>query len=233
MCTFCTRAITDLSKPTFGENFPIAISKNKLVAKTLQVNIWAIDPSTSREECLGSSQVSMADFKTSSTSVKWYNVLSFHFMQTEVKKVSPSPKPVGHSVNNHMKQESEISTMTNSRQGTLKEESSDESTIISSQTSTLTRNMGPESMMGHCDSPDTGCMAHPEFGIDGITVQVEDDEEEDEPDEDSEDFMINENTVSVNEKIRRVEKSKEWNHIVTMNHTRMGTSTIIIISINF
>ena len=175
----------------------------------------------------------MADFKTSSTSVKWYNVLSFHFMQTEVKKVSPSPKPVGHSVNNHMKQESEISTMTNSRQGTLKEESSDESTIISSQTSTLTRNMGPESMMGHCDSPDTGCMAHPEFGIDGITVQVEDDEEEDEPDEDSEDFMINENTVSVNEKIRRVEKSKEWNHIVTMNHTRMGTSTIIIISLNF
>jgi len=197
MCTFCTRAITDLSKPTFGENFPIAISKNKLVAKTLQVNIWAIDPSTSREECLGSSQVSMADFKTSSTSVKWYNVLSFHFMQTEVKKVSPSPKPVGHSVNNHMKQESEISTMTNSRQGTLKEESSDESTIISSQTSTLTRNMGPESMMGHCDSPDTGCMAHPEFGIDGITVQVEDDEEEDEPDEDSEDFMINENTDSL------------------------------------
>ena len=86
MCTFCTRAVTDLSKPTFGENFPIAISKNKLVTKTLQVNVWTIDLS-SKEECLGSAQVSMADFKTSTTSVKWYNVLSFHFMQAEpVKK---------------------------------------------------------------------------------------------------------------------------------------------------
>ena len=36
-----------------------------------------------------------------------------------------------------------------SRVGTLKEESSDESTIISSQTSTLTRNIGPESMHHH------------------------------------------------------------------------------------
>ena len=33
-----------------------------------------------------------------------------------------------------------------SRQGTLKEESSDESTIISSQTSTLTRNMGTDNL---------------------------------------------------------------------------------------
>ena len=98
-----------------------------------------------------------------------------------------------------MKQESEISSMANSRQGTLKEESSDESTIISSQTSTLTRNIGPESMMAHCDSPDTGCLAHSEFsmdGIDGIIVQVED-EDEDECEDDSEDFMINENTVGI------------------------------------
>ena len=86
MCTFCTRAITDLTKPTFGENFPIAISKSKLIAKTLQVNIWTIDPTNSREECLGSAQVSMADFKTTTTSVKWYNVLSFHFMQPELKR---------------------------------------------------------------------------------------------------------------------------------------------------
>ena len=85
MCTFGTRAISDLSKPTFGENFPIAISKNKLVAKTLQVNIWASDVNN-KEECLGSAQLSMADFKTSTTSVKWYNVLSFHFMQPEVKR---------------------------------------------------------------------------------------------------------------------------------------------------
>ena len=185
MCTFCTRAITDLSKPTFGENFPIAITKNKLIAKTLQVNVWAIDVVTGREDCLGSAQVSMADFHTSSTSVKWYNVLSFHFMQQEVKKPSPVPRHVGH-VTHHVKQDSDVSTVTNSRQGTLKEESSDESTIISSQTSTLTRNIGPEAMMCHADT------AANEF----ITVHVEnEDDEEDVEDSEDVDFMINENTV--------------------------------------
>ena len=193
MCTFCTRAITDLTKPTFGENFPIAISKSKLIAKTLQVNIWTID-TNSREECLGSAQVSMADFKTTTTSVKWYNVLSFHFMQTEpAKKPSPSPRHPA-----HVKQESELSSVTNSRQGTLKEESSDESTIISSQTSTLTRNMGPEAMMTHADAVEGAtALAPSEFSIDAITVQVENTDDDDEEDEDEEDFMINENTVII------------------------------------
>ena len=194
MCTFCTRAITDLTKPTFGENFPIAISKSKLIAKTLQVNIWTIDPTNSREECLGSAQVSMADFKTTTTSVKWYNVLSFHFMQAEpAKKPSPSPRRPS-----HVKQESELSSVTNSRQGTLKEESSDESTIISSQTSTLTRNMGPEAMMTHADGVEGAgaiALAPSEFSIDAITVQVENTDDDDDEDEDVEDFMINENTV--------------------------------------
>ena len=35
--TFCTRALSNLNKPNFGENFPVAISKPKLVTKTLQV----------------------------------------------------------------------------------------------------------------------------------------------------------------------------------------------------
>ena len=193
MCTFCTRAITDLTKATFGENFPIAISKSKLIAKTLQVNIWTIDPTNSREECLGSAQVSMADFKTTSTSVKWYNVLSFHFMQAEpAKKPSPAPRRPA-----HLKQESELSSMTSSRQGTLKEESSDESTIISSQTSTLTRNMGPEAMMTHADQVEGAgvtALTPSEFSIDAISVQVENtDDDEDE----EEDFMINENTVMI------------------------------------
>ena len=38
--TFCTRALTNLTKPNFGENFPVAISTNKLVTKTLQVDIF-------------------------------------------------------------------------------------------------------------------------------------------------------------------------------------------------
>ena len=192
MCTFCTRAVTDLSKPTFGENFPIAISKSKLGAKTLQVNVWTIDLS-SKEECLGSAQVSMADFKTSTTSVKWYNVLSFHFMQAE-----PVKKPAlasATAASRHAKQESEISTMTSSRQGTLKEESSDESTIISSQTSTLTRNIGPEAMLGHADPAGPATLAMEG----GILVQVDNTDDDEEADEDEEevDFMINENTVQI------------------------------------
>ena len=190
LCTFCTRAISDLSKPTFGENFPIAISKNKLIAKTLQVDIWAIDVNN-KEDCLGSAQVSMADFKSSTTSVKWYNVLSFHFMQPEVKK----PVQTLRTTVSHIKQESEISSMTSSRQGTLKEESSDESTIISSQTSTLTRNIGPESMMGHCDNPEIGYLGQSEFAVEGgISFHVDNEEDED---SDDDEFMINENTVSL------------------------------------
>merc|ERR1719328_457915 len=180
LCTFCTRAITDLTKPTFGETFRIAISKSKLLTKTLQVNIWAVDRDN-HEDCLGSAQVSMADFKTSTTSVKWYNVLSFHFMQPEVKRpVSASPRA------HHLKQESEISSMSSSRQGTLKEESSDESTIISSQTSTLTRNIGPESMLTQA-----------EYTVDGgIPFQVEEDESDEDEENDEDEFVINENTDS-------------------------------------
>merc|ERR1719328_1010884 len=180
LCTFCTRAITDLTKPTFGETFRIAISKSKLLTKTLQVNIWAVDRDN-HEDCLGSAQVSMADFKTSTTSVKWYNVLSFHFMQPEVKRpVSASPRA------HHLKQESEISSMNSSRQGTLKEESSDESTIISPQTSTLTRNIGPESMLTQA-----------EYTVDGgIPFQLEEDESDEDEENDEDEFVINENTDS-------------------------------------
>ncbi|XP_041968975.1 protein kibra isoform X2 [Aricia agestis] len=71
-------------------------------AATLQVNLLA------NNDCLGCTQVSLADFEPDSVSQKWYNVLSFRSVR--------------------------------------RDESSDESTVISSQTSTLTRNRGPEIM---------------------------------------------------------------------------------------
>jgi protein KIBRA len=79
--------------------------------------------------------VSMADFNPEVVSTKWYNVLSFRFMNPDKKDTEvPSVSGV------HEKQESDISM---GRAGApVKEESSDESTIISSQTSTLTRNQG-------------------------------------------------------------------------------------------
>ncbi|XP_076757502.1 WW and C2 domain containing protein kibra isoform X1 [Xylocopa sonorina] len=141
MC--CTKPVVDLRKPTFGETFPIAVPLNKLYTKTLQVNVWCTGSES--EECLGSAQVSLADFSPESPSVKWYNILSFRFMQ-------PSDSPSTSTSNSnsistsvvrqakHDKQESDLSVY-RSGQNT-KEESSDESTIISSQTSTLTRNQG-------------------------------------------------------------------------------------------
>ncbi|XP_018396456.1 PREDICTED: protein kibra [Cyphomyrmex costatus] len=133
--TCCTKSVIDLRKPTFGETFPIAVPLNKLYTKTLQVTLWC----TEAEKCLGSAQVSLADFSPESPSVKWYNILSFRFMHP-----SDSPGINGASVNvrltKHDKQESDISVYRNVQN--TKEESSDESTIISSQTSTLTRNQG-------------------------------------------------------------------------------------------
>jgi hypothetical protein len=39
----------------------------------------------------------MADFDTETTSVRWYNILSFHFMQPEVKRpVQPASRNLAH-----------------------------------------------------------------------------------------------------------------------------------------
>jgi len=89
----------------------------------------------------GSAQVSLADFSPESPSVKWYNILSFRFMQpSDSSGTSTNGASTSVRLTKHDKQESDISVY-RSVQNT-KEESSDESTIISSQTSTLTRNQG-------------------------------------------------------------------------------------------
>lgn len=65
----------------------------------------------------GCAQVSLAEFNADDTTLKWYNILNFRYLNNlETFEVA----------------------------GACKEESSDESTIISSQTSTLTRNQGQE-----------------------------------------------------------------------------------------
>ncbi|XP_015593116.1 protein kibra [Cephus cinctus] len=143
MC--CTKPVTDLRKPTFGETFPIAVPLNKLYTKTLQVNVWCTGGES--EECLGSAQVSLADFSPESPSVKWYNILSFRFMQpptSDTPSTSNSVTSGKHA--KHDKQESDVSMYRGAQVQNTKEESSDESTIISSQTSTLTRNQGCEEL---------------------------------------------------------------------------------------
>lgn len=63
----------------------------------------------------------MADFNPEVTSMKWYNILSLKVIENECLSIA------GGTQNSEKQQ---------------REESSDESTIISSQTSTLTRNQG-------------------------------------------------------------------------------------------
>ncbi len=134
--SFSTKTVNaTVETPVFGETFPVAVPKAKLSTKTLQVTVWTIPDSSAgdREDCVGSAQVSLADFDWESVSVRWYNVLSLHFMLQPQKSSAASTSSVILSSSSNV----------SSRQGTLKEESSDDSTIISSQASTLTRNIDP------------------------------------------------------------------------------------------
>ena len=129
------------SKLSFGESFALAVPKSNLTAKTLLLTIWSVVSRVDREddeECLGSTQVSLADKdlfgNLSPISSCWYNVLNFHFVMGAAG--TSTPKPASSLNRKHFKQDSDLSN-----RSTLKEESSDDSTIISSQASTLTRNV--------------------------------------------------------------------------------------------
>ncbi|XP_059174838.1 protein KIBRA-like isoform X2 [Physella acuta] len=218
-----TKPLADTKSPKFSETFSFSIPEHKLYSKTLQVHVWSLSPEK-KEECLGCAQVSLADFDPLSVSIHWYNVLSFRFMQSEMKAQGTTlPSVSGHSqpssssssedpkltllqskqketqdrihqlleassaklrqatVNDDQSSDSGRRDSTKSAHPlivSLKEESSDESTIISSQTSTLTRNHGPEDMKNHrFDSP------HIQDGLDDDD-EDDDEEEEDEKDQD-------------------------------------------------
>ena len=106
-----------------NDNFPVAVPRAKLSTKTLQITIWTHDP----EVCVGSAQISLADFDWESVHVRWYNVLGLQFSMLSANQ----------------KTQITSNSLLSSHQSTLKEESSDDSTIISSQASTLTRNIEP------------------------------------------------------------------------------------------
>nr|SVE74953.1 EOG090X00VK [Daphnia dolichocephala] len=122
----CTRSITDLSQAVFDESFRLAVASTKLDTKTLQISVYSRSAtSDSQEDCLGWAQVSLADFRPDTNSVKWYNILALRCLSSGGHPLSGPASETGTG---------------------LKEESSDESTIVSSQPSTLTRNQrGPMS----------------------------------------------------------------------------------------
>ncbi|XP_055893244.1 protein WWC2-like [Biomphalaria glabrata] len=207
-----TKPLCDVKSPKFSEVFRVSIPEHSLYSKTLQVHVWSIGQEK-KEECLGCAQVSLADFDPKSVSLRWYNVLSFRFMQSDQKgqgslqsqtsvsnvtedtkksKEKPGQDRVDQlleassarlrqvlSVSDDQSSGTDsVSGRRDSSKSTTqpavcgKEESSDESTIISSQTSTLTRNQGPEDMKNHrFDSPHM---------YDGLEDEEEDEEEDDE-----------------------------------------------------
>ncbi|XP_022242224.1 protein kibra-like [Limulus polyphemus] len=132
-----TKFLDSLRKPTIGENFRFHIPLSKLYTKTLQISVWCMAPS-GEEECLGGAQVSLADFNSDITITKWYNMLNFRFLQPEAVH-DKNQKAVTKAEEERV----DLGESLHARVFTLKEESSDESTIISSQTSTLTRNQDP------------------------------------------------------------------------------------------
>ncbi|XP_064482085.1 protein kibra-like [Ornithodoros turicata] len=174
-----------LERPAIGETFRFPVALNRLCTQTVQVHVWCRWPGGG-EECLGCAQVSLADFPTSATTVKWYNLLSFRFLQpTAEGGVGALQRRCPHHTQHPLIQHTQYtSTSAKSLASTqsAKEESSDESTIISSQTSTLTRNQ----------VPDLGCA---------------DEEEEDESDEDDENhcILLHEQTSSEGEGVVCVE----------------------------
>lgn len=215
--SWATKPVSELKAPKFAEVFAVTLAEHRLYTNTIQLNVWSMHE-VKGDECLGCAQVSLADFDSGSVSLRWYNVLSFKFMQADLPPLSlkppvmaatptrvaaattPTPPaakatsishpsiPSSSSSSDglkpsrfvHAKQQKDrvhqlleassaklrkvsITSDENSadvRDGSqpkslhptvlsLKEESSDESTIISSQTSTLTRNQGPGDMENH------------------------------------------------------------------------------------
>ncbi|XP_011503552.1 PREDICTED: protein kibra [Ceratosolen solmsi marchali] len=202
----CTKPVVDLRKPTFGEAFPIAVPLNKLYTKTLQVNVWCTNEES--EECLGSAQVSLADFNPETPSVKWYNILSFRFMQHSADSDSRPSQSLSNSqqqlLTRHDKQESDISMYRSGSQSSsvqnTKEESSDESTIISSQTSTLTRNQGCEELQTAVSlrlEELANCLKSPEEEEEGVGESESESGESEDSDEEGiiVEFMIEENIL--------------------------------------
>ncbi|XP_076467518.1 protein WWC2-like isoform X2 [Babylonia areolata] len=249
--SWTTKPVSELKAPKFSEVFAVTLPEHRLYTNTLQLNVWSLH--AMGDECLGCAQVSLADFNTRSTSLRWYNVLSFKFMQADLPPAvrasstttsttasslskaagvePPDPSRVGPAAASsvqslpssssssdcvkpphpsHCRQKDRVhqlleassaklrkasitsdenSTTDNIRDSqakslhptvlSLKEESSDESTIISSQTSTLTRNQGPEEMESH--AYDSALAGHNH-------QEEEEEEEEDLEEEDETDY---------------------------------------------
>uniref|UniRef100_A0A182LXR4 Protein kibra n=1 Tax=Anopheles culicifacies TaxID=139723 RepID=A0A182LXR4_9DIPT len=146
-----TGTVTDLVRPLFKTILVVPLPLDKVYAKSLHVKVMVLVGQ--REDWIGSTQISLAEFNPAdATTSRWYNIVSRKSMN-----------------------ESEL------LEGGAREESSDESTIISSQTSTLTRNQGQDELQAVLE------MVYDELSNDDDDDDEEEDEEDEEDDEEEED----------------------------------------------
>ncbi|XP_053946739.1 protein kibra [Anastrepha ludens] len=183
-----TKAMSDFQKPVFSDTFAVPISLSKLQTKSLQVTV--VSMTGQKEEIIGTVQISMAEFNPDDSTLKWYNVLSSKFMPTfepldmpstsaaAAAKAASAAAAAAGVANSAATPHLSTSTTGTNVPNVAKEESSDESTITSSQTSTLTRNQVPPFEM---QAQITEEMQEQ------LSVNDEDEEDEEDDDEDDDD----------------------------------------------
>ncbi|XP_055613841.1 protein kibra [Uranotaenia lowii] len=146
-----TNAVVDFVKPVFKTMLVAQMPLDKVYTKSLHVKVMITVGQ--REDWVGSAQISLAEFNPTDPTSKWYNIISRKSMN-------------------------ELDSLEAGYSGGMgiREESSDESTIISSQTSTLTRNQGQEELQAVLE------MVYDELS----TEDGDDDEDEDDDDDEEE-----------------------------------------------
>ncbi|CAG9762587.1 unnamed protein product [Ceutorhynchus assimilis] len=190
--TCCTKPVRDLKKANFGDMFNIPVPANKICTKTLQVNVWS-KLVGQQDICVGCAQVSLADFNINATTQKWYNILS-------LLEEAPVPHSKQNSDVSITREKPEVADMSYKQSG--KEESSDDSTIISSQTSTLTRNQEtivPSGINLDFDDLYSCLKTTAEYDSADDSEEEEEDIEEEEEEEEALEFRPNEKLDVVEE----------------------------------
>uniref|UniRef100_A0A8B9TB32 WW and C2 domain containing 1 n=1 Tax=Anas platyrhynchos TaxID=8839 RepID=A0A8B9TB32_ANAPL len=91
-CLFRTRPVEASDNLTYNEAFWVSISYPALRQKTLRVDVCTVDKSH-LEECLGGAQISLAEIcRSGEKSTRWYNLLSYKYLQKQNRKTSCSPQ---------------------------------------------------------------------------------------------------------------------------------------------
>lgn len=121
--TVRTAAFSDLHRPAFSDTFAMSIPLTQLHSKTLQVYVLSVQGPC--EEIVGCALVSLAEFAADETGTRrWYNIISFRCIQS-MGGCGPSATAGGVPF------------------GSIgRDESLEESSFMSSQASTLTRDLG-------------------------------------------------------------------------------------------